>query len=85
MARRIRFGVTLPQIKRTWQEARDAALTFDRLGYGLPRYGVEGILRLKIRRGTVVIEVDALSFRAPLALHGGHLSSCPPELLPARP
>ncbi len=33
MTRPIRFGVTLPQIKRTWQEARDAALEFDRLGY----------------------------------------------------
>ncbi len=29
----LRFGVTLPQIKRTWQEARDAAIEFDRLGY----------------------------------------------------
>jgi F420-dependent oxidoreductase-like protein len=29
----IRFGVTLPQIKRSWQEARDAALEFDRLGF----------------------------------------------------
>ena len=29
----MRFGVTLPQIKRTWQEARDAALEFDRLGF----------------------------------------------------
>lgn len=28
-----RFGVTLPQIKRSWAEARDAALTFDRLGF----------------------------------------------------
>jgi alkanesulfonate monooxygenase SsuD/methylene tetrahydromethanopterin reductase-like flavin-dependent oxidoreductase (luciferase family) len=27
------FGVTLPQIKRTWAEARDAALEFDRLGF----------------------------------------------------
>lgn len=33
MTRPVRFGVTLPQIKRTWQEARDAALEFDRLGY----------------------------------------------------
>jgi F420-dependent oxidoreductase-like protein len=33
MTRRIRFGVTLPQIKRTWQEARDAAVEFDRLGF----------------------------------------------------
>lgn len=28
-----RFGVTLPQIKRTWQEAADAAREFDRLGF----------------------------------------------------
>jgi probable F420-dependent oxidoreductase len=27
------FGVTLPQIKRSWQEARDAALAFDQLGF----------------------------------------------------
>src|SRR5207245_2499963 len=31
--RPIRFGVTLPQIKRTWAEARAAALEFDRLGF----------------------------------------------------
>jgi len=33
MSRPVRFGVTLPQIKRTWQEARAAALEFDRLGF----------------------------------------------------
>ncbi len=33
MSRAIRFGVTLPQIKRSWEEARDAALEFDRLGF----------------------------------------------------
>jgi F420-dependent oxidoreductase-like protein len=33
MGKPIRFGVTLPQIKRTWQEARDAAVEFDRLGF----------------------------------------------------
>jgi F420-dependent oxidoreductase-like protein len=33
MARPIRFGVTLPQIKRSWAEARDAAVEFDRLGF----------------------------------------------------
>src|SRR5881628_2558419 len=33
MARPVRFGVTLPQIKRTWAEARAAALEFDRLGF----------------------------------------------------
>lgn len=27
------FGVTLPQIKRDWAEARDAALAFDELGF----------------------------------------------------
>jgi len=29
----VKFGVTLPQIKRTWEEARDAACEFDALGY----------------------------------------------------
>jgi len=29
----VRFGVTLPQIKRTWPEARAAAEEFDRLGF----------------------------------------------------
>jgi probable F420-dependent oxidoreductase len=29
----MQFGVTLPQIKRTWEEARDAALEFDRLRF----------------------------------------------------
>jgi F420-dependent oxidoreductase-like protein len=33
MARAMRFGVTLPQIKRSWAEARAAAEEFDRLGY----------------------------------------------------
>jgi F420-dependent oxidoreductase-like protein len=33
MSRPLRFGVTLPQIKRSWQEARAAAIEFDRLGY----------------------------------------------------
>ena len=33
MARRVRFGVTLPQIKRSWEQARAAALAFDRLGF----------------------------------------------------
>jgi alkanesulfonate monooxygenase SsuD/methylene tetrahydromethanopterin reductase-like flavin-dependent oxidoreductase (luciferase family) len=33
MGRAMHFGVTLPQIKRTWAEARDAAIEFDRLGF----------------------------------------------------
>ncbi len=33
MSQKLRFGVTLPQIKRSWAEARDAALAFDRLGF----------------------------------------------------
>jgi F420-dependent oxidoreductase-like protein len=33
MNRPVRFGVTLPQIKRTWTEAREAAIEFDRLGF----------------------------------------------------
>ena len=33
MTRKVRFGVTLPQIKRSWAEARDAAIAFDRLGF----------------------------------------------------
>ena len=33
MAKPVRFGVTLPQIKRTWAEARAAAEEFDRLGF----------------------------------------------------
>ena len=31
--RPLRFGATLPQIKRTWQEARDVATLLDRLGF----------------------------------------------------
>jgi F420-dependent oxidoreductase-like protein len=31
--RPVRFGVTLPQIKRTWEEARAAAIEFERLGF----------------------------------------------------
>ena len=33
MSRSVRFGVTLPQIKRSWEEARDAAVEFDALGF----------------------------------------------------
>jgi F420-dependent oxidoreductase-like protein len=33
MTRPVRFGVTLPQIKRSWTEARAAAVEFDRLGF----------------------------------------------------
>ncbi len=33
MAKPVRFGVTLPQIKRSWQEARDTAIELDALGY----------------------------------------------------
>jgi alkanesulfonate monooxygenase SsuD/methylene tetrahydromethanopterin reductase-like flavin-dependent oxidoreductase (luciferase family) len=33
MDRPLHFGVTLPQIKRGWQEARAAAESFDRLGF----------------------------------------------------
>ena len=33
VTRQLHFGVTLPQIKRSWQEARDAAVEFDRLGF----------------------------------------------------
>ena len=33
MARPVRFGVTLPQIKRSWEEARTVAVEFDRLGF----------------------------------------------------
>ena len=33
MNRPLQFGVTLPQIKRTWEEARAAATAFEDLGY----------------------------------------------------
>jgi alkanesulfonate monooxygenase SsuD/methylene tetrahydromethanopterin reductase-like flavin-dependent oxidoreductase (luciferase family) len=33
MAKPVRFGVTLPQIKRSWQEARDTATELDALGF----------------------------------------------------
>jgi alkanesulfonate monooxygenase SsuD/methylene tetrahydromethanopterin reductase-like flavin-dependent oxidoreductase (luciferase family) len=33
MAKAMHFGVTLPQIKRSWAETRDAAVEFDRLGF----------------------------------------------------
>ena len=33
MTRAARFGVTLPQIKRSWQEASEAARAFDALGF----------------------------------------------------
>jgi len=32
-AKPVRFGATLPQIKRTWSEARDTAIELDRLGF----------------------------------------------------
>jgi F420-dependent oxidoreductase-like protein len=33
MARPVHFGVTLPQIKRSWEDARAAAIEFDALGF----------------------------------------------------
>jgi probable F420-dependent oxidoreductase len=33
MKQPVRFGVTLPQIKRSWEEARAAAIEFDSLGF----------------------------------------------------
>ena len=33
MTASLHFGVTLPQIKRTWDEARAAAVAFDELGF----------------------------------------------------
>jgi F420-dependent oxidoreductase-like protein len=33
MAHDLHFGVTLPQIKRTWSQARDVAVELDRLGF----------------------------------------------------
>ena len=33
MSTPVRFGVTLPQIKRSWDEVQHAATTFDELGY----------------------------------------------------
>ena len=33
MTRPARFGVTLPQIKRSWDESRNAAIRFDALGF----------------------------------------------------
>ena len=33
MTRPMHFGLTLPQIKRSWAEARDSAVEFDRLGF----------------------------------------------------
>ena len=33
MTRPMHFGLTLPQIKRSWAEARDTAIEFDRLGF----------------------------------------------------
>jgi F420-dependent oxidoreductase-like protein len=33
VARTVRFGATLPQIKRSWEETRAAAVEFDALGY----------------------------------------------------
>jgi F420-dependent oxidoreductase-like protein len=33
MSRPLRFGVTVPQIKRSWSEARDAALELESLGF----------------------------------------------------
>jgi len=33
MTQSVRFGVTLPQIKRSWEETRSAAIEFDALGF----------------------------------------------------
>ncbi|MFN0148582.1 MAG: LLM class flavin-dependent oxidoreductase, partial [Dehalococcoidia bacterium] len=33
MAKQIHFGVTIPQIKRTWEEAKTASIEFEAMGY----------------------------------------------------
>ena len=33
MAKDIHFGVTIPQIKRTWEESKTAATEFEAMGY----------------------------------------------------
>jgi alkanesulfonate monooxygenase SsuD/methylene tetrahydromethanopterin reductase-like flavin-dependent oxidoreductase (luciferase family) len=33
MAKNVRFGVTIPQIKRTWEETKSASIEFEAMGY----------------------------------------------------
>lgn len=33
MAKQVHFGVTIPQIKRTWEEAKTASIEFEAMGY----------------------------------------------------
>jgi F420-dependent oxidoreductase-like protein len=71
MTRPLRFGVSLPQIKRSWQEASAAAQEFDRLGYDSlwvcdHLYGVPSP-RLPILEGwTQLAAVAAITERAKL-------------------
>ena len=71
MSTKLHFGVTLPQIKRSWSEAREAALAFERLGYDSlwvcdHLYGVPSPNNAILEAWTLLTAVAAITERASL-------------------
>ena len=67
----IHFGVTLPQIKRTWEETRAAAIEFERLGFDSVwlndhLYGIPGPQIPIMEAWTTLSAVGAITQRAQL-------------------
>jgi F420-dependent oxidoreductase-like protein len=67
----IHFGVTLPQIKRTWEETRAAALEFERLGFASlwlndHLYGIPGPQIPILEAWTTLSAVGAVTDRVQL-------------------
>jgi F420-dependent oxidoreductase-like protein len=67
----VHFGVTLPQIKRTWEETRAAALEFERLGFDSVwlndhLYGIPGPQIPILEAWTTLAAVGAVTGRVQL-------------------
>lgn len=69
----VHFGVTLPQIKRSWEETRAAALEFDRLGFHSVwfndhLYGIPGPQLPILEAWTALAAVGAVTTRVELGI-----------------
>jgi hypothetical protein len=82
----IHFGVTLPQIKRSWEETRAAALEFDRLGFHSVwfndhLYGIPGPQLPILEAWTALAAIGAITTRVEL---GTLVSADSPHKRPIR-